>query len=469
MSGDDESGPRQEPLEVVIAGGGVAAAEALLALSDLAGDRARVQLLAPDPEFVFRPMLVAEPFGLADAKRVGLAELAAEHGASYRQDALVGVDLARRAIRTRDGERLEYEALLIALGATPIEAVPGALTFSGQRERSAFRELLRELPGDRPGCRLVFTAPAAAKWTIAVYELALLTAAHLAARAVEGVQITVVTHEPKPLDLFGQSAPQIVADMLRGAGIEVRTASPPISFEKGLLEVADGEPVAADHVVALPALDVPPIPGVPQRHNGFIPTDVRMNVEGVTQVWAAGDATWFPVKQGGLAAAQADVAAEAIAGEAGVHLTPGSFRPVLRAALLTGALPRYLRSAGWDGERFDAAPTALWWPPGKLAGRYLAPYLARRWKGEASSPLRDLDAPHGGEAEAYHRDAVEFALAAADADASSYDFAGALEWLEVVERFNMVVPPAHAERRRNWKRALDGEAPTPAGGNGSPR
>jgi sulfide:quinone oxidoreductase len=467
VSGGDHPAER-EPLEVLIAGGGIAAVEALLALNDLAGARIRVEVMSPDPEFVFRPMIVAEPFGLADAKRFALAELAPEHGATYRRDALVGVDPARRAVRTQNGERLEYEALLIALGARPVEAVPGALTFSGRRERSAFRDLLWDLPGKRAGCRLVFTAPAAAKWTIAIYELALLTAAHLAARAVKGVEVAVVTHERHPLDLFGERAPRILADMLRDAGIEVRTSSAPIGFENGLLEVADGEPVEADHVVALPALEVPPVHGVPQRHNGFIPTDVRMNVEGLTRAWAAGDATWFPIKQGGLAAAQADVAAEAIAGEAGASLTPGSFRPVLRGALLTGALPRYLRSATWDAEWSEATPTALWWPPGKLAGRYLAPYLAQRGASAHSTGLTDLDAPSGSEAEAYHRDAVEFALAAANADASLYDFAGALGWLEVVERFNLVVPPSYAERRRKWKRAVGGEVPASAGRKGDP-
>ena len=101
MSGADRPAER-EPLEVLIAGGGVAAVEALLALDDLAGARVRVELISPDPEFVFRPMLVAEPFGLADAKRFGLAGLAAEHGATYRRDALVGVDLlgAWSALRT---------------------------------------------------------------------------------------------------------------------------------------------------------------------------------------------------------------------------------------------------------------------------------------------------------------------------------------------------------------------------------
>ena len=46
--------------------------------------------------------------------------------------------------------------------------------------------------------------------------------------------------------------------------------------------------------------------------------------------------------------------------------------------LLTGSAPRYMRAevAGGRGEHWDVAEHALWWPPSKIAGRYLSPYLA---------------------------------------------------------------------------------------------
>ena len=49
-------------------------------------------------------------------------------------------------------------------------------------------------------------------------------------------------------------------------------------------------------------------------------------------IFAAGDATDQPVKQGGLATQQADAAAELIAAEAGARVTPQPFRRVLRAS-----------------------------------------------------------------------------------------------------------------------------------------
>jgi sulfide:quinone oxidoreductase len=56
----------RSPAEVLIVGGGVAAPETLMALRDLAGDRVRVTLAEPD--FVYRPMTVAESFGFGEAR-----------------------------------------------------------------------------------------------------------------------------------------------------------------------------------------------------------------------------------------------------------------------------------------------------------------------------------------------------------------------------------------------------------------
>ena len=76
---------------------------------------------------------------------------------------------------------------------------------------------------------------------------------------------------------------------------------------------------------------------------------------GTSDVYAAGDITTFTVKQGGIAAQQAEAAAEAIAAAAGVEIEPRPFRPVLRGLLLTGDGPRYLHGeltgGAGNGER----------------------------------------------------------------------------------------------------------------------
>jgi sulfide:quinone oxidoreductase len=89
-----------------------------------------------------------------------------------------------------------------------------------------------------------------------------------------------------------------------------------------------------------------------------------------------------------------------------------------------------------------ASENALWWPPAKVAGRYLGPYLAGIDTGEA---LHDVVEDH--------HPALELALQAADAAAGWRDYDSALRWLAVAERLNIVLPPLYAEKRVAWRGA----------------
>src|ERR687884_587558 len=96
---------RSHPLRVVIAGGGVAGLEALLALRALAPDRCAVTLVAPDTDFVYRPLAVGEPFSLAAARRHPLREIADATGAEFVRGAIAAVDDRARVAITAAGER----------------------------------------------------------------------------------------------------------------------------------------------------------------------------------------------------------------------------------------------------------------------------------------------------------------------------------------------------------------------------
>ncbi len=110
---------------------------------------------------------------------------------------------------------------------------------------------------------------------------------------------------------------------------------------------------------------------------GFLPVDEHGRVVGLQDVFAAGDATAFPVKQGGLATQQADVIAESLARNLGADVEPRHAAPVLRAVLYGGREKRYLRAR--LGDRLEAtseaSSTPLWPEASKVVGRYLAPYL----------------------------------------------------------------------------------------------
>ncbi len=305
-----------------------------------------------------------------------LAELAAAAGATFSPGALTSVDAGSQLAQTSVGSSVPYDVLLVACGAGPTPAVAGALTFRGPADTERIRMLLEEMVTGQVG-RVAFVVPWGAVWSLPIYELALITAAYLGERELDHVELALVTPEDEPLQLFGRAGSEAVRELLEERGIAVQTGACPVEFVDGELRLVPEGTVAADRVVALPRLRGTRIDGLPQTVEGFIPVDAHGQVHGLADVFAAGDITSFPVKQGGIAAQQADAAAEMIAANAGADLTPQPFRPVLRGLLLTGRQPRYLRHelTGGAGDASAASPEPLWWPPAKIVGRYLAPFL----------------------------------------------------------------------------------------------
>src|SRR6188472_1824318 len=98
-------------MHVVIAGGGVAGLEAALALRDLAGDRVSITMLAPEKDFVFKPLSVAEPFGLGHAQRLPLKRFARDVDVELVQDGLASVSPSSHVLVTTGGDEVKYDKL----------------------------------------------------------------------------------------------------------------------------------------------------------------------------------------------------------------------------------------------------------------------------------------------------------------------------------------------------------------------
>jgi sulfide:quinone oxidoreductase len=383
------------PLRILIAGGGVAGLEALLALRDLAGDRIELRLLSREEEFVYRPMAVAEPFGRGRADRELLADIVPGLGAELIHGELAEVDGDGRAAITSSGERLAYDALLVAVGARSEPAFRRTLTWTPETDTELFGGLLRDLEEGYTK-RVAFVVPPGVAWALPAYELALMTAWQAWGMGHHDIEVTVYTPEDAPLGLFGSRATAALRLDLEEAGVQAETgvyvAEDPQS--PGRLVLHHGErTLDAERVVALPRAAGPGLPGLPSDSRGFVLTDLHGRVPDVAAVWAAGDAIAFPVKQGGLASQQADAAAESIAAAAGADIEPRPFRPVLRGMMLTGRGKEWMRHqpAGGAGEG-TAVRRALWWPPTKIAGRYLSPYLAAR---HGTDTVGDAPQPDG--------------------------------------------------------------------------
>ncbi|MFN8163339.1 MAG: FAD-dependent oxidoreductase [Solirubrobacterales bacterium] len=366
--------------KVLIIGGGVAAVEAAVALRELAGDRVQVEMCAPREDFVYRPFAVGEPYGHSRPLRYGIQRIADSCGASFRLGSIVSIDAEERVAVTHDGDRLPYDYLIVACGARMLWAVPGTIPFWGVVEEGGLQGIVREMR-DGGLRRVIFTTPGISSWGLPVYELALLAETELARAGVGGTRLTVVTPEEAPLELFGRRASVEAGELLAERGIEVIAGAHPVKFEDGRLTIAPGGDIVADAVISLPRLEGRRIDGVPHDEEGFVPVDEHGWVVGVDHVLAAGDITTFPVKQGGIAAQQADAAAEALAAAVGCDLEPECFDPVLRGVLWTDGEPRYLYGelSGGHGETSLLSDEAPWATEqgDKIIGRYLNPFLAQ--------------------------------------------------------------------------------------------
>ena len=361
---------------VVIAGGGIAALEAALALHALAGERVQIRLLAPDPELAFRPMTVGEPFSLPPASRHPVARIAAQAGAEVIADRFAHVDVERRIAHTEGGAELPYDALILALGARLRSPFAHGIVVDDRRMDELLRGIVQDVEGGYVRS-VAFVSGARLGWPLPLYELALLTARRARDFDLE-IEVTVVTPERAPLEVFGDQASAAVDDLLRDAGVAVMTAAQAQVPAPGRVVVAPGDrTLEADRVIVMPELFGPSVRGLPAAEHGFIPTGPDGRVAGVERVYAAGDAIDFPVKQGGLAAQQADTAAAAVAALAGVTDTPAPERPEIHGMLLTGARPLWLaaRLAGGRGLDSRVSDEPLWTPVGKLDARHLAPCL----------------------------------------------------------------------------------------------
>ena len=363
-------------LRVVIAGGGVAGLETMLALADLAGERVEMTVLAPEPEFVYRPLAVREPFSYGAATRYPLAPIVRDAGAELRADALALVERAAKTVRTKRGETIPYDALVLALGARLTPRYKHAVTIDDRRMEETLRGLIQDIEEGYLK-RLAFVAPGRMAWPLPLYELALMSAARAFDSEI-GLTLALVTPERIPLAVFGGEVSAAVRALLDESGIEFIAsayAELPASTE---LTIHPGDRrMRVDRVIALPELYGPSVRGIPLGEHGFLPTDPFGRVSEAGPVFAAGDATEFPIKHGGIGAQQADVVAESIAALAGAEIAPKRFHPTIEGVLLTGRKPLRITAqlAGGRGERAEARECELSEVP-KISARYLTPALA---------------------------------------------------------------------------------------------
>jgi sulfide:quinone oxidoreductase len=372
---------------VLIAGGGVAAVELAAGLTQAARDRIHLTLLAPEEGFLYRPWRAGAPPGPHEGAPVSLTRIAGALGANLISDRLQWIDRAGGGAHTRTGRQLAFDALAVCVGAQARPRYPHAISLTGRRDQ-ALTDFLQGV-ADGACARVAFVIPERVAWPLPLYELAM-TVATMGETEDLDLELTFITPESEPLGVFGEQAGETVRTLLTERRIELIASSRcEVPTPERVVLIPDrrqGEArdrpdrrreLAVDAVVALPQLFGPHLRGLPCAPYGFIPIDRFCRVRGVPGVYAAGDATDFAIKHGGIASQQADVAAVAIAARAGAAVRPRPFHPKLEGILATGGEPAYLSAWLAGGRPFGSdVSRAVGLTSGpKVIAEHLAPWL----------------------------------------------------------------------------------------------
>src|SRR3954454_4271436 len=155
----------EQPVHVVVAGGGVAGLEAVMALRDLAGNRVRITLLEPGTNFVYRPLTVGEPFALGAARATSLLQFARDFDCELVQDTVSEVFPDLHTLALQSGDEIHYDKLVVTLGARRQPAFAHATTFRGQEDVEALHGLVKDVEGGYVHS-IAFVVPSGVSWSL---------------------------------------------------------------------------------------------------------------------------------------------------------------------------------------------------------------------------------------------------------------------------------------------------------------
>jgi sulfide:quinone oxidoreductase len=374
---------------VVICGGGIAAVEGLLRLRRLLGDAVEIELIAPNDELVYRPLAVRQPFAFGPPNRYPLRRIAADCGAEWTKDTLAWVEPDKQLVHTGEGRQVDYDALLVAVGARQAEPYEHAGTFRDGEADDVYHGVVQDVEGGYTQS-IAFILPVGPTWPLPLYELALMTAERATSMNIESLELSLITPETRPLAIFGPAASDAVSELLDRAGITVYTSAlAQVPATGHVLVQPQGIELHPGRTIAMPRIAGPVVRGLAGGGaQGFIPIDKHCCIPGTNgHVFAAGDAAAYPIKHGGIGSQMADAAVDAIAALAGADVVPEPLHPVIRGKLLTGGDPLYIsaRVVGAEGFESEVFETPPWPADEKVVAEELGPYLAQLDAGRSSA------------------------------------------------------------------------------------
>jgi NADH dehydrogenase len=310
----------RNPANILIIGGGFAGFWAAIAARRVAGSRADVTLVSPEPALVIRPRLYeARPETLAVDLKPPLRKV----DVGFARDAAVRLDTASKVVTLASGERLAYDRLVVATGSRmrrpPVPGAEAAFSVDTQGEAIAFDRRLAEIAKTvaAPTIAVVgagFTgielalelrdrlaAHVPAKWTpVRRQEHAPLKESHGADGAAERLRIVLIDRAATVGPELGPGPRPEIEAALDAANVELRLgakvralAADRVEFADDSVLFADDSMLAADAVVLATGMAAAPfaaqVPGA-RDALGRVVVDTALRAPAAPEVFVAGDA-----------------------------------------------------------------------------------------------------------------------------------------------------------------------------------
>jgi NADH dehydrogenase len=281
------------PDKILIIGGGFAGFWAALAARRVAGPRAGVTLVSPEPVLEIRPRLYeARPETLA----VALLPLLRKVDVGFVRGEAIRLDTAAKAVTLAAGDRLVYDRLVVATGSRmrrpPVPGAEAAFSVDTQAEAIAFDRRLGEIVHGVAAPTIAVVGAGFTGIELAL-ELRDRLKVHGADGAAERLRIVLIERAATVGPELGAGPRPPIEAALAAAGVELRLGVAVRALAADRVSFADGSVLAADAVVLATGMAASPfaaeVPGA-RDALGRVVVDAALRAPAAPEVFVAGDA-----------------------------------------------------------------------------------------------------------------------------------------------------------------------------------
>ena len=310
---------------IVIVGGGFAGSWCARALARrLRGKPVEVVLINRTNYFLFTPLLVAAGAGGVEPRLVVVSIRRFIGAAEFIMAEVRSIDRAAKeveyAVPGLEGtRRLRYDHLALCLGSvTRLPPVPGLVEHGfemksladaiGLRDRMIQMLEIAETVED-PALRreLLHFVVVGGNYTgveVAGEFDAVIRRARKKYRRVrrEEIKFTLVEMMPRILPALDEELATFATEKMRGRGIDVRLKTTVTAIEPTRATLSTGEVLSTRTVIWCAGIAPSPViarSGLPTDAKGYILCEPTLRVQGMKEIWAAGDSAVAPAPGGG--------------------------------------------------------------------------------------------------------------------------------------------------------------------------